>query len=154
MFRDMRRKDREMSKDQAVEIMKNSDYGILSTLGEDGYPYGIALNYTYFNENIYFHCAKEGHKLDNIKNNNKVSFCIVSEAEVVKEKFSTKYKSVVLFGKAEEVLGDEKSDILLEIIKKYSLEFFESGKRYVENSKNATKIYKINIEYYTGKSNS
>ena len=37
----MRRKDRETTEERAYEILKNGEYGILSTIGEDGYPYQL-----------------------------------------------------------------------------------------------------------------
>ena len=40
----MRRKDRKTTEERAYEILKNGEYGILSTIGEDGYPYGVPVN--------------------------------------------------------------------------------------------------------------
>ena len=56
-FREMRRMDRKISDNQARELLKNNTYGVLSTIGVDGYPYGVPLNYVFFNDAIYFHCA-------------------------------------------------------------------------------------------------
>ena len=75
MFKEMRRKERSIDNQQAIELLKKGQYGVLSTVGENGYAYGIPLNYAYHEGNIYFHCAAEGSKLDNIAYNNKVSFC-------------------------------------------------------------------------------
>ncbi|MFL0197848.1 pyridoxamine 5'-phosphate oxidase family protein [Clostridium sp. WILCCON 0269] len=72
-----------------MEILINGEYGVLATNGEDGYNYATALNYVYINDKIYFHCATEGHKLDNIKVNNKVSFCVVGKTQVVPNKFTS-----------------------------------------------------------------
>jgi nitroimidazol reductase NimA-like FMN-containing flavoprotein (pyridoxamine 5'-phosphate oxidase superfamily) len=74
MFREMRRKDRSISSEQAIQLLKNGQYGVLSTIGENGYTYGVPLNYVYHEGNIYFHCAVEGSKIDNIMFNNKVFF--------------------------------------------------------------------------------
>ena len=58
-------------------LMKNAKRGVLSLIGEDGYPYGLPINQWYCEEDgkIYFHGAKEGHKIDAIKACDKVSFC-------------------------------------------------------------------------------
>lgn len=152
MFREMRRKDKQASQEESIEILKKGEFGVLSTICENGYPCGIPLNYVYFNGRIYFHCAKEGQKLDNIKNNPKVSFCVACDVELLPEKFSTKYSSAVLFGTAEEVNGEEKTEALLELIKKYSARFIEQGKEYIKKSSDTAKVYKINIEHITGKS--
>ncbi|ABR48427.1 pyridoxamine 5'-phosphate oxidase-related, FMN-binding [Alkaliphilus metalliredigens QYMF] len=79
MFRELRRKDREIKNNEVIQIIENSDYGILSTVSQNGYPYGVPVSFVFINNSIYFHCATEGHKLDNILNNNKVSFCVVGE---------------------------------------------------------------------------
>src|SRR5512139_1817387 len=110
----MRKKDRAVSEDEAKGILLKGEYGILSTVSPDGQPYGVPLNYSYTGDGIYFHCAVEGHKLENIQANNKVSFCVVGQTEVLPEKFSTKYESVIVFGEASEVTGDEKHKGLIE----------------------------------------
>ncbi|AYD39960.1 pyridoxamine 5'-phosphate oxidase family protein [Clostridium fermenticellae] len=154
MFREMRRKDRKIKNDEAFKILKNSTYGILSTISENGYPYGIPINFILFNDSIYFHSALEGHKIDNIAKNSKVSFCVVGQNQVLSKEFSTKYESVIIFGKAVNVSDDdEKNKILLEILNKYSPDYIKEGKEYIKNASKATKIIKINIEHISGKSN-
>lgn len=151
MIREMRRKDRELKKDEAIEILEKNTYGVLSTTSEDGYPYGVPINHIYSNGSIYFHCAVEGHKLDNIKNNDKVSFCVVGTAQILPDKFSTEYESVIVFGRAMEVSDDEKNRVLIEIINKYAADYIEQGKEYIQKSSKASKVLKINIEHISGK---
>lgn len=62
MFKQMRRKEREIENIEAEEILKNGEYGVLSTVGENGYSYGVPLSYVYLNNSINFHCALEGQK--------------------------------------------------------------------------------------------
>lgn len=152
MFKEMRRKDREIFNEEIDGILEKGEYGILSTICENGYPYAVPLSYVYYKNAIYFHCAKEGQKLENINKNPKVSFCVVADTEVLPDKFSTKYKSVVAFGEAGEVNGELKETILFEIIKKYSAGFLEEGKKYIGKAKDHTKIIKIDIHHFTGKS--
>jgi len=151
MFREIRRKDRKLEVEEAKELLKKEVYGVLSTVGEDGYPYGVPVKYVYIDDSIYFHCAREGHKLDNIFFNDKVSFCVVGNTEVLPEIFSMKYESVIVFGRAMEVNGDEKEKALLEIINKYSRDYLEKGKEYIKNSGDATKVIKIRIEHISVK---
>ena len=147
----MRRKDRELEKEEMMELLMRGEYGILSTIGENGYPYGVPVNYVFIDNAIYFHCAVEGQKLDNIMNNDKVSFCVIGETRVLPEQFSTKYESVIIFGKANEIYDDEKNIALLEILNKYSKEYLEKGKQYIKNADAKVKVLKINIEYISGK---
>lgn len=153
MFREIRRKDREISTDESLKILETCNEGILSTICENGYPYGVPVNYIYSNDYIYFHCATKGHKLDNILNNNKVCFTVISDSTILQDKFSTLYSSVVVFGKAYLVNDEEKNFALFEFIKKYSPDYLESGKKYIEKSGIATSIVKIQIEHISGKSN-
>ncbi|MDU1411886.1 MAG: pyridoxamine 5'-phosphate oxidase family protein [Clostridium sp.] len=153
MFREMRRKDRALIDDKIIEILKNNTYGILSTVSENGYPYGVPINYIYINNSIYFHCAIEGHKLVNIKNNDKVSFCVVGKTQTLPDKFSTKYESVIVFGRAIKASDEEKNTALLEILNKYSSDYIEKGKEYIKRASNVTNVIKINIEHISGKSN-
>lgn len=99
MFRKMRRTERELPERQAKEILENGSYGVLALAGDGGYPYTVPLNYVYDGERIYFHCAAEGHKIDAIARDNKCSFCVVENGGVIEDRFTTKYRSVIAFGK-------------------------------------------------------
>jgi len=151
IFKEMRRKDREITKEEIEQILSSGEYGILSTISDNGYPYVVPLSFVYYDNRIYFHCALEGQKLDNIKQNSKVSFCVITDTEVLPKKFSHRYKSVIIFGEASEVEGDLKESILFELINKYSSEFLEAGKKYIQNDKDKTKVVKIDIHHVTGK---
>ncbi|KRQ86780.1 Pyridoxamine 5'-phosphate oxidase [Caloramator mitchellensis] len=150
MFKEIRRKDRQITREEAEKILKNGEYGIFSTC--DGkFPYGVPVNYVYFNDCIYFHCAKEGHKLSNIELNPNVSFCVVGRTQLLPDKFSTIYESAILFGTAILVEGDEKRTALLELIKKYSPDFLEPGIEYINRASENTYVVKIEILNLTGK---
>ena len=84
MFDEMRRGDRRLSNLETESILSAGEYGVLSTVGEDGYPYGVPVNYIYRNGRIYFHCAAlQGKKLKNIQFSDKVCFTVVTQAEVL-----------------------------------------------------------------------
>lgn len=151
MFSEMRRKDREIPAADCEEILYISEYGCLSTICDNGYPYVVPLNYVYYNNHIYFHCAYEGQKLRNISNNSKVSFCVVGDTELLPRKFSTKYNSVIIFGTAKEADASLKEVILQEMTNKYSSDFKAEGKEYISKAKDATQIMEITIEHMTGK---
>ncbi|MGF7060310.1 pyridoxamine 5'-phosphate oxidase family protein [Brassicibacter mesophilus] len=151
MFKEMRKAERKITDLESYEILENGEYGVLSTIGTNGYAYGVPVSYVLLNNCIYFHCATEGSKLENISTNNKVSFCVIGKTEILPEKFSTKYESVIIFGKAVEVYNEEKEDALEAIINKYSRDYLEVGKTYINTSKNKTKVIKIIVEHITGK---
>ena len=92
MERKIRRIDRALSQSEAVEILKKGEYGILSTVSINGQPYGVPVNYAYTRDAIYFHCAVEGHVVENLRSSNNVSFCVVGETEVLPAKFGTTWQ--------------------------------------------------------------
>ena len=152
MFREIRLTDRIVNDEKAVEIIANGSYGVLSTIGEDGYPYGVPLNYIHFDSCICFHCAQQGHKLDNIDFNNKVSFCVVTKSDVLSNEFDTDYESAIAFGTATVVTDDsEKKDILLSVLNKYSADYLKAGNNYMKKYWDETKVIKIKIEHLSGK---
>ena len=152
MERKIRRVDRAISESEAIEILREGEYGILSTVSADGHPYGVPVSYSYTEDGIYFHCAVEGHKVDNLTRSNKVSFCVVGKTEVLPAQFGTKYESAIVFGEAFEVTDADKHKGLLELLKKYSPGFLDEGLRYVESAGGKTRVYKIVVQSITGKS--
>ena len=151
IMREMRRKDKEIGTDEAIKLLTECEYGILSTVDNDGQPYGVPLNYAYKDNCIYFHCALTGNKIDNIDNNPKVSFCAVGNTKILPSEFSTDYVSAVAFGVASEVQGTERYNALILILEKFSPEFMEEGKKYIEKLDKVTKVIKIEIEHISGK---
>lgn len=140
-----------MEESYMYELLNKSEYGVISTVGKDNIPYGFPMSYIVKDNYIYFHCALEGHKIDNFKYNNNVSFCVVADTKLIPEDLDTAYSSVIVFGKVEEVLGDEKVDILIEIVRKYAEEFLDKGIIEAKRDKDITGIYRISIDKITGK---
>jgi uncharacterized protein len=151
MPRTIRRSDRALTHEQAAEILRKGEYGVLSTVSCDGQPYGVPVSYAYANDALYFHCAVEGHKLDNLAANRRVSFCVVGGTEVLPDQFGTLYESAIVFGKAGELAGEAKRAALVELLKKYSPEFIEQGERTIESQFESTRVFKIEVETLSGK---
>lgn len=101
MFREMRRFKQQISKEECVMVLKEQPRGVLSMLGDGGYPYGIPLDHWYSEEagKLYFHCAKVGHKLDAIAAYDKVSYCVMDEGYRKDGDWALNINSVVIFGK-------------------------------------------------------
>lgn len=151
MFREMRRIERQLERDEIEKILNAEKYGVLSTTGTDGYPYGVPVSYVYTNGRIFFHGANTGSKVDNIYRNNKVCFTVVGNVETLPDKFSTKYESVILFGEAERCTDECKRRILGCLIDKYSRGYEEKGQRYISSMMEKTAVYEIVIQHMTGK---
>lgn len=101
MFRSMRRKERQLTAEQAARLLEQETYGVLSVHGDDGYPYGVPVNYAFVDGRILLHGTSENsHKLAAIQNDPKVCFTVVSRHELHGEAFAVYFSSVVVFGKA------------------------------------------------------
>ena len=152
MLKEMRKKDRQLSGNESIEILLKGEYGILSTIGADDYPYAVPVNYVVVNGMIYIHgTCESGQKTENIQKNPKVCFTVVGDTEVLPSKFSEKYESVVVLGTAELSNESDKMIALEEFINKYSSEYKESGMKYIQAAKDKVSIYKISIDKITGK---
>lgn len=152
MHREILSKQNGVDAQKTIEIVKKGSYGVLSTIGTDGYPYGVPLNYTYWNDCICFHCAQQGHKLENIDFTNRVSFCVVTKSVVLANKFDTDYESAIAFGTAVEVTDSSaKEEILMSIINKYSPDYIDAGQHYMKKYWDSTTVVKMVIEHCTGK---
>jgi hypothetical protein len=147
----MRRKDKAMQDGAIIGLLQNGEYGVLSTVNGNEQPYGVPLNYVLMNNCIYFHCALEGHKLDNLAANPKVSFCVVGRTKVLPAEFSTEFESVIVFGRASLIEGEERYQALNALIEKYSPEFVSEGSAYIEKFDSQTNLVRIEIQHMTGK---
>lgn len=111
MFRKMRRFKQQISKEECVAVLKAETRGVLSLSGDDGYPYGIPMNHYYCEADgrLYFHGAKEGHKLDALKRCNKVCYTVFDKGYRKEGEWSYNVKSVVIFGTIQTVTDEEKA---------------------------------------------
>jgi nitroimidazol reductase NimA-like FMN-containing flavoprotein (pyridoxamine 5'-phosphate oxidase superfamily) len=151
-MREMRRQDRKIEYKEAYQILKDGEYGILSMVTTDNSAYGIPFSYVIIDDSVYFHCALEGSKLDFIRKNNKVSFCVVGKTEVLPSKFSTKYESAIVLGEIYEVNDqNEKKKSLIELVVKYSPAHMESGEKYIDAALHQVNILRLDIKELTGK---
>jgi len=151
MFREMRRSKQLLSREDTLAVMNRCTNGVLACLGDDGYPYAVPLSYVYFNDKIYFHSAKVGHKIDAITKNPKVSFAVIDEDTIVSEEYTTYFSSVIAFGKARIVEGDERLEAFKALVEKYSGGQPEEAKYKEITGCRQAYIVAIDIEHITGK---
>lgn len=151
MFREMRRNKQLLTQKETEEILINGKTAILGLSGDEDYPYTVPVNYVYDNGKIYFHCAKEGHKIDAIKRNNRVSACVIDKDDVCPEKLTTLFKSVIAFGRAR-ILENE--DEIYSSAERLALKY-NSDKDFadkeIEKYFNVLCCVEIDIEHMTGK---
>ncbi len=154
MFREVRRSERELSRKESEGILENASFGTLAVNGDDGYPYAIPISYVFVDDKIYFHGANAGYKYEALKKNNKVSFTAVTKDSVDPAAFTTKYASVVLFGKVNILEGGEEFiEAGMKIARKYSPDHLEGAMKYINASSGGFAVYEIEIDHMSGKSN-
>ncbi len=153
MFREMRRAKRQLGKDECVEILLNEWRGILSVYGEDGYPYGLPMNFYYDKESekLYFHSAMKGHKIDALMRDNRVSFCVYDKGFRKEGDWALNIKSVIIFGKIKYV---EDESLREEIMRKFGLKFDPDPQNVEDTIKRmlrVTKVMELSIDHMSGK---
>lgn len=152
MFREMRRKKQLLSNEETIEILKSCTAGVLGVNGDDGYPYTVPVSYTYEDGKLFIHSAKQGHKIDSITNNDKVTFCVINKDDVVQETFTTHFSSVSIFGRARILTDDtERRRALESLVEKYSPNFIKEGQNAIEKEWNVVCLIEVKIEHMTGK---
>lgn len=122
MFREIKRKKQIISKDKIIKILRNEKRGVLSVSGDDGYPYGIPINYWYNEENgnIYFHSGKKGHKIDAITADNRVSFCVYDAGYRKEGEWALNISSVIVFGNIYTV---ENYELAMQICRQFAMKY-------------------------------
>ncbi|MCO1601981.1 pyridoxamine 5'-phosphate oxidase family protein [Desulfosporosinus nitroreducens] len=151
MFRKMRRGKQLLSMEDTVAVMDRCTNGVLACLGDEDYPYAVPLSYVYLNDKIYFHSAKAGHKIDAMTKNPKVSFSVIDEDTIVSEKFTSYFRSVIAFGKARIVEGDERLEAFEALVEKYSADQPEEAKHKEISGCTQSYMVAIDVEHITGK---
>jgi len=153
MFRSMRRFKQQISDEECIEVLKNAKRGVLSLIGDDGYPYGIPIDHWYCEDDgkIYFHGAKEGHKIDAIKSCDKVSYCVYDDGYRKEGDWALNIKSVITFGRIKLVEDDEKAkEICIAITRKFT-DDDEYLQKELTNAFPRVQCLELTPEYMTGK---
>ena len=176
-FRRMRRFKQELGRKDCLEIIKRGTSGVLSLLGDGGYPYGVPIGYVFIpgdgapenadgpaegegsggcaliGDSFYFHAAKVGHKIDAIRSCDKASFAIIDRDDVVSDEFTTYFKSLIAFGKIHLVEDEEeKAESIDKLARRYSPdETDESVKKAIEKEYGILQMIRFDVEHMTGK---
>ncbi len=150
-FRPMRRFKQAATDQECVELLQSAQRGVLSVLGDGGYPYGLPLNFVFENGKLYFHCAVEGHKIDALRACEKASFCVLSEATKNPGEWWNCFTSVICFGYVKEITNPAEHDRLLRLLAaKYFPESYDIDADMARNAPRAL-VLELNIEHMTGK---
>lgn len=153
MFRELIRKNKQISMEDCIQVLKNETRGVLSVIGDDGYPYGMPMNHWYNEEDggIYFHSGNVGHRLDALKKNDKVSFCTYDQGYRSEGEWAWNVKSVIVFGRME-IIDD--MDKIADIATKLSHKFTQDEeyiRKEIEMHGHRTLLLQLTPEHICGK---
>lgn len=151
MFRKMRRKKQELSKEECIDILINYPRGVLALIGDEDYPYAVPMSHVYVDGKIYFHGAKTGHKNDAVKKNSKASYCVMNEGIKNEGEWWYTFKSVIVFGKIKTLTDDDEK---IEKLTHLGDKFFPTHEETVQEINrllDRTEVFEITIEHMSGK---
>lgn len=151
VFRQMRRIKQQQSDEVCISILEEQMRGALAVHGEDGYPYAFPMDYIYKDGKIYFHCAREGHKIDALKADNRVSFCVYNEGFRREGEWALNITSVVIFGRIRFITDENEA---LTLCRKLGEKYIPTGEeldRELERSFKRVQMLELTIDHMTGK---
>ncbi len=150
----LRRRDRAAPPEEAEKIFESAEYGFLSLVSDDEYPYAVPVSYAIAGKSAYIHCAPEGRKIDMISRNPRASLCAVARAETVPEKFTVRYDSAIAFGRIT-ICSDagEKRFGLRALAEKYCPGLSSEAGAYIESALSRTAVLRFDFDGISGKRN-
>ena len=151
MFRSMRRFKQQLPEAECIELLRREPRGVLSVHGEDGYPYGLPMDFVYDDGKLFFHCAREGHKLDALRRNDKASFCVMDRGYRREGEWALNIRSVIVFGRVR-VLEDREET--LRRVRQLGLKYAPDAdyvERELMSSGAAVCCLEMTVDHMTGK---
>ena len=153
MFRPMRRSRQALGIDACKEVLSRGTSGVLALLGDGGWPYAVPMSYAFDGEKLYFHCAREGHKLDAIRREARASFCVVDRDEVVPEEYTTYFRSAIAFGRVRVLENEAQMRAAIELLARryFPQDSAENRHRAIEREWAGLCMLEMDIEHMSGK---
>lgn len=148
----LRRRDRALNDAEALAILQRGEWGVLATVDAEGWPYAVPLNHVLVDGALILHSATQGHKLENLAANARVSYCVVTAAETLPLELATRYESAIAFGRAELLTDpDARQAALLALGQRFAPEHPEVVAREIAKDGFRTAVLRIVLERVTGK---
>ena len=153
MFREIARKKQALSRAESLELLKTELRGVLSLVGDEGYPYGLPIDHWYNEEDgcLYFHSGPKGHKIDAMKENPKASFCVYDQGYREEGDWALHIKSVIVFGHIEIVEDHAQA---LELTRALSFKYTDDAayiQEEIDKYGAEVLVFKLVPEHITGK---
>ncbi len=150
----MRRKDREQSREFALEVVDTCPYAVLATVNADGTPYCVPVTIVRDGEAIYFHGALAGQKIENLTARPQVSLACVSRAITRQQTYSVDYASAIVTGVASLVTEkEEKAHVLRILCERHTPEAMDGVEKYIASGIGHAAVVRVTVTSITGKAN-
>ncbi len=150
----MRRKDREQSREFALEVVDTCPYAVLATVNTDGTPYCVPVTIVREGDAIYFHCAPAGQKIENLTVRPEISLACVSRAITRQQTYSVDYASAIVTGVASLVTEQEgKAHALRILCERHTPDAMDGVEKYIASGIGHAAVVRIAITSITGKAN-
>lgn len=147
----MRRRNKQLSEDECIDILTNEPRGVLALWGDDDYPYTVPMSHVYVDGKIYFHGAMKGHKVDAVKRYQKCSYCVVDKGIKAENSWWYTFKSVIVFGTIKTLTDrHDKIDKLTHLGDKFFPTHQETLDE-IDKLLDKTEVFEITVDHMTGK---
>lgn len=152
-FRKIRKKRNEIGIDAAKDLLARSRRGVLAVNGDDGYPYAIPINFLYDGgrNQIIFHGARAGHKVDSLKRSGKVCFTVFGNETIKDEPWAPYMQSTVVFGRCHLIDNPEEN---IRYVRQFAMKYYPDPalvEEEIMRSGRAVQMFVIDIEHMSGK---
>ena len=147
----MRRKRQALPVEECEEILRSATSGVLSLVGDDGYPYGVPLSHAYVDGRLVFHGSLKGHKIEAMRANPKASYTVVAQDAVVPPEYTTYFRSVIAFGRMRILEGEEKLAALRQLGDAFWPGHPEEREAEIAPRLDHMNVFTMEIEHLSGK---
>lgn len=153
MFRELARKNKQLPQSECIRLLEEAPRGVLSVLGDEGYPYGVPMDHWYCPEdgNLYFHSGRAGHKIDALRSCDKASYCVMDQGFREEGDWALNIKSVIVFGRLQII---EDPDRAIDITRRLSYKYTQDA-AYIEDEiqkySGGLLVFALVPEHITGK---
>lgn len=129
--------------DQIAEVMNRINHGVLSFMIGD-IPYSVGINHIIVEGRVFFHCGKQGYKLNGI--GQRAAYTVVEDLGVAPIG-TYNYQSVYIMGELAEITDfDMKKKVLLQLV-----EHIAPQHPYNDEMPLRTFIFELKPEFFSGK---
>lgn len=150
----VKRNDRELTDPVILEnIIKRNRIAVIG-MCRDNEPYVVTMSYGYDRNAIYFHCAKQGQKIDFLKENPNVCMTVIDDSGKKEDGCEHSYRSVLIKGKISFLDNEDDKIRAVKILIKH---FEKDPERMIEKVDSdsglwqRTQMLKLNVDTITGK---